>query len=472
MVDETNGQVLNSVNYDTYGSTSEADDMADFIDGLPTGRIVLVGILDEGSVKMTENAFQALESLGSDYTRDVGLRDSWAMIGVKGAAIGTVPEMHVVRYNGFAEVEQAVPSVHLVDGFHFYYQDHLASTRMLDDWESGQTEMQVDYYYPFGEINTQSGGGEDTRYKFTGQEDDTEIGLHYFKARYYNPEIGRFITPDPARQSFSPYSYTGNRPLDFVDPDGRFFGKLLKGILGGLGDLLLWHANEVLNQPGGYVPLASQPIYGSPGVTDVFNTNFGPCLCGPNFGPGGSGGLRRGLVRPRPGRLFGLGLLGGSLVGYPIGEITGINAAAEARFGVSFSPFTGDFQRLSDTDRAISAGLTFTAVLPVSTSVRGAVRGLRITRRALLSKATNPKLRNFIDNLYRPGAKIGDGGTADALRHQLRTGGLVGGRNHLKKALQTRTDLLRLLRSGSLNATDKEIAKQLLIDLQNALSGF
>ena len=73
------------------------------------------------NARMTEAAYLALESLGSAKTRDVGSRDSWAIIGVKGAAIGSVPELLVTRFNSFAEVEQAAPAVHLVDGFHFYY---------------------------------------------------------------------------------------------------------------------------------------------------------------------------------------------------------------------------------------------------------------------------------------------------------------------------------------------------------------
>lgn len=87
---------------------------------------------------MTEAAYLALESLGSAKTRDVGSRDSWAIIGVKGAAIGSVPELLVTRFNGFAEVEQAAPAMHLVDGFHFYYADHLGNTRMLDDFDSSK----------------------------------------------------------------------------------------------------------------------------------------------------------------------------------------------------------------------------------------------------------------------------------------------------------------------------------------------
>ncbi|MCB1192804.1 MAG: hypothetical protein H7A23_23450 [Leptospiraceae bacterium] len=56
-----------------------------------------------------------------------------------------------------------------------------------------------------GEIDRDHSGGPDIfRYKYTGQEEDTsaslsagkEIGLYYYKARYYDPKTGRFLQPD------------------------------------------------------------------------------------------------------------------------------------------------------------------------------------------------------------------------------------------------------------------------------------
>lgn len=68
--------------------------MASYINGLSNGRIVLVAVMDKGSYNLTENAKQAMESLGSAHIRDLAWRDSWAIIGVKGAPIGSVPEAH------------------------------------------------------------------------------------------------------------------------------------------------------------------------------------------------------------------------------------------------------------------------------------------------------------------------------------------------------------------------------------------
>jgi len=78
-------------------------------------------------------------------------------------------------------------------------------------------------YLPFG--GTRS-GSVPTDKKFTGQRLDA-TGLYYYNARYYDPTIGRFISPDtvipdPANpQCFNRYSYCLNNPLKYTDPSGK-----------------------------------------------------------------------------------------------------------------------------------------------------------------------------------------------------------------------------------------------------------
>ncbi|HLM74804.1 MAG TPA: RHS repeat-associated core domain-containing protein, partial [Polyangiaceae bacterium] len=61
---------------------------------------------------------------------------------------------------------------------------------------------------------------------FTGHEGDEEIGLVNMKGRLLDPQLGRFITPDPIvakphfGQSWNPYSLTLNSPLNYRDPSG------------------------------------------------------------------------------------------------------------------------------------------------------------------------------------------------------------------------------------------------------------
>ena len=81
---------------------------------------------------------------------------------------------------------------------------------------------------PDGTVLPQSAVGNP--YGFTGREVDPESGLHYFRARYYDPKIGRFLQEDPVAflessedddRYHNAYSYVENNPVRFVDPTGR-----------------------------------------------------------------------------------------------------------------------------------------------------------------------------------------------------------------------------------------------------------
>ncbi len=55
---------------------------------------------------------------------------------------------------------------------------------------------------------------------YTGKDLDTDTGLYYFNARWYDADLGRFISEDPAGQGTNRYAYAGNSPLMNVDPTG------------------------------------------------------------------------------------------------------------------------------------------------------------------------------------------------------------------------------------------------------------
>ena len=60
-------------------------------------------------------------------------------------------------------------------------------------------------------------------YSFTGREWDSETGLYFYRARYYDPEAGRFISRDPigfTGGDMNLYGYVGNNPLNAIDPMG------------------------------------------------------------------------------------------------------------------------------------------------------------------------------------------------------------------------------------------------------------
>jgi RHS repeat-associated protein len=65
---------------------------------------------------------------------------------------------------------------------------------------------------------------ESDSYSYTGKNIDKATQLVYFGARYYDPEVGRFITEDPAKDGVNWFVYCRNNPLRFVDPTGLAAG--------------------------------------------------------------------------------------------------------------------------------------------------------------------------------------------------------------------------------------------------------
>lgn len=88
-----------------------------------------------------------------------------------------------------------------------------------------------------GANGTVEWGGDDTvaaasalenPYGFTGQRYDAETGLLFYKARYYDPQLGVFLSRDPvgfwddANNLGNPYAYVGNNPVMNTDPTGIY----------------------------------------------------------------------------------------------------------------------------------------------------------------------------------------------------------------------------------------------------------
>jgi RHS repeat-associated protein len=141
-----------------------------------------------------------------------------------------------------------------------YLTDALGSTVELTG-STGATE-ELYSYSPYG---SQSASGMTTTnsYAYTGREFDG-LGIDYYRARYYNPTTGRFLSEDPIGflGGFNLYAYAMNSPLNFADPEGTFpsdpaeCASLLKNIIN--------LANEVQNRINQYNnPIWNLPTYGS-----------------------------------------------------------------------------------------------------------------------------------------------------------------------------------------------------------------
>lgn len=101
----------------------------------------------------------------------------------------------------------------------FYQTDALGSVIALTD-ESGTVKTTYSYD-PFGNV-TVSGETSDNPFQYTGRENDG-TWLYYYRARYYSPELQRFISEDPIGfdgGSINLYSYVNNNPVNETDPYG------------------------------------------------------------------------------------------------------------------------------------------------------------------------------------------------------------------------------------------------------------
>jgi len=128
----------------------------------------------------------------------------------------------------------------LSDGSHTFLTDALGSTRALVDG-AGQLTDSYDYN-PYGTLLRHS-GSSDNSFLFTGEQYDKETGNYYLRARYYSPELTRFLTRDTYEGTLTDplsqnrYLYARGNPVIYVDPSGHVTMMGLVGTIRNLGVL-------------------------------------------------------------------------------------------------------------------------------------------------------------------------------------------------------------------------------------------
>ena len=104
----------------------------------------------------------------------------------------------------------------------YFHSDHLGSSNYITNYDGNITQHSE--YLPFGELLVdEHRNSHNTRYKFNGKEFDQETGNYYYGARYYDPKTSLWLSVDPLAEKYnecSPYNYTLNNPVKYVDPDG------------------------------------------------------------------------------------------------------------------------------------------------------------------------------------------------------------------------------------------------------------
>ena len=126
----------------------------------------------------------------------------------------------------------------------YYHPDHLGSSSYITNLD-GEVVQHIEYV-PFGEVFIEERNSIwNTPYLFNAKEFDEETGLYYYGARYYDPRLSLWISTDALKEktpNVSPYIYTDNNPIIYIDPDGNFRWKALAEASRKWYNL--WHKNK------------------------------------------------------------------------------------------------------------------------------------------------------------------------------------------------------------------------------------
>ena len=226
-------------------------------------------------------------------------------------------------------------------------------------------------YQPFGGM-IDNNASEPLSYKYTGHEYDEETGLHNFRARLYDEDLGRFYGVDPQGQFASPYTGMGNNPVMMVDPDGEFvitailIGAAISGTLytGGKlvkdGNLKNWDLGEfgmslAIGGISGLAGAGAGALWNSVSGS-IYGAVPGALVKGSIYAASGgiSGGLGNVIMTGGEQGAFWDGFKQGAATGAIMGGITGGIEGFQNAQSVGANPWTGKLYQNQTTYSAPS----------------------------------------------------------------------------------------------------------------------
>ena len=182
---------------------------------------------------------------------------------------------------------------------YYYHKDGMGSVTSLTDESGDEKEKYI--YNAFGKMtiyDERDNKIEESQvgnpYSFTGREHDSETGLHYHRARYYSPDLARWLSEDPIEFNsgdMNLYRYVMNNPLKWIDLFGdkaslckrdirnfsRFRGKTYQGYPVEHHQLCIENKNTPSHcigfQPSDHVEVERNPNFGNPECTEIDKKN-------------------------------------------------------------------------------------------------------------------------------------------------------------------------------------------------------
>ncbi|MDH5302257.1 MAG: RHS repeat-associated core domain-containing protein, partial [Gammaproteobacteria bacterium] len=195
----------------------------------------------------------------------------------------TAGQTEIDQYTG----EEVVVIGPADDQFFYYHPDHLGSTAYITD-QNGDLKEHLEYF-PFGETWVQEGGSKKTPYLYTSKEFDSETGLYYYGARYYDPRTSVWSSLDPILEKYLPtgdvekdknlpgiggiynsrnlgmYGYAAVNPVRYSDPDGNIIWGAIIGAGVEIASQLATNNGEIKDRNAIYVAAAVGLVTGGVG---------------------------------------------------------------------------------------------------------------------------------------------------------------------------------------------------------------
>jgi RHS repeat-associated protein len=286
-------------------------------------------------------------------------------------------------------------------------------------------------------ISSKAAGKLENKFKYNGIEHNTDFDLNMYDAFYRNldPQIGRFWQIDPEAESledYSPFASMYNNPISIVDPLGDFgsrFGAWLHKVFNGGGTI-------------------GENKYGEFYVQKNSATEDGSVIVSLTYGKGRDmySNAREALARD-----------------------------AEIEADIQMNGENSMYQMYNSPREAGFAALTYSGLFLIKPifSKGGNTKPqllLESQRMRMLRTAQNPKLKDLIDKLWRPGAKYGDGSTGAMIKLEQSQGVATSPTgSHIQKATEALDTSKKLLKGnfGTLSETDRGLVFEIIENLTN-----
>ncbi|MEL7607690.1 MAG: RHS repeat-associated core domain-containing protein [Sedimentibacter saalensis] len=410
----------------------------------------------------------------------------------------------------------------------YYHMDYLGTADYLTSPMTGKVESWT-YYNEWGEITHNAvlkcGQRElDLVKRYATHDYDSVLSMYYAKARFYDDEDRRFTAIDPILDGsvyditdyatdpvqFVQYLYVKNNPVIYIDPDG------LRPVIDDLDpygayseksfDYRYYRQEHKDMFIEGIVSSATAPLHGFDlSQARDYNNYIKKCDKGTDYTKPTILAIDTGdknvdiaytiwwdnrpieefegdprytamTVAAFQNKLMRMSSKGINVSKLSVAELNKLfgeemNSQAEATmamFGAAVAitknalGVSNQLTKIKGTSNAVGKGSEVTNLLNNMPELTGS------NRDKLLSTTQNSELRKIVDQLYRPGATIGDGGTASKLVQEF----YEGSSTHLIKAQERLNQLNNLAKSGNLGFNDLDILEALRNDLNNAINLF